>query len=679
MRKTFLSIIAGSLLLGVMSCGSKQQPMEQSCFDMSNLDTLTSPAQDFYQYSCGGWMKNNPLTEEHSRYGSFDKLREINQEQIRELINELSSKTFEKGTVGQKVGDLYRICMDSTKIEKDGIEPIKQDLQAIKDLTSKTDLVNHIASLHKGAIFPFFAPMVAPDEKNSSMNVLYLYQAGLGMPDKDYYHENDQTSIKIREAYVAHVEKMFVLAGFAPAEAKTAAVSVMNIENALAMVSFSRQEMRNPELNYNKLTIEELQKLVPSIDWKQYFSTLGLNDVKDLVVGQMGFFEGMTRFISSASIEDLKAYLAWNVINTSASFLTDAMVNQNFEFYGKALTGAQEIQPRWKRAISTVNGVIGEGVGEMYVAKYFPAESKERMLTLVANLQDALKDRIQQLDWMTEQTKEKALEKLATFHVKIGYPDTWRDYSTLEVNPEESYWANIKYSNAFDMEYMLSKIGKPVDKDEWLMNPQTVNAYYNPTTNEICFPAGILQAPFFFAKGDDAMNYGAIGVVIGHEMTHGFDDQGRMYDKNGNLQDWWTSEDTEKFNARAKRLTDYFNKQIILDTLYANGELTLGENIADQGGLVLAYAALQKTLKGKETAKIDDFTPEQRFFLAYANLWAGNIRPEEILRLTKIDVHSLGRLRVNATLPHIKEFLQAFDVKEGDAMYLPEEERALVW
>ena len=676
MKKLCLTIIAGSLIFGMVSCGKKEKSMG---FDMKNLDTTANPAQDFYQYACGGWMKNNPIPDQYSRYGNFDKLTADNQEQVRSLIEELSQQTHQPGSVAQKIGDLYKIGMDTARIESEGIAPIESDLQMIKELTDKPSAISQIAHLHREVITPFFVFFVGADEKNSSMNILTLYQGGLGMPDRGYYLENDETSTNIRNAYISHIEKMLILAGFTAEDAKKSTASVMTIETALAKASSSRQELRIPENNYNKLSVEELQKWTPSINWKEYFNVMGIGNVTELVVGQENFFKELNKIITSSSLEDLQAYFAWNVIRTASSYLTDAMVKQNFEFYGKTLTGAKEMQPRWKRAVNMVNGTIGEGVGEMYVAKYFPEESKQRMLTLITNLQEALKDRILQLDWMTDVTKEKAIEKLATFHVKVGYPDKWRDYSTLQVNPEESYWTNIKYSNAFDMEDMISKIGKPVDKDEWLMNAQMVNAYYNPTTNEICFPAGILQPPFFYAQGDDAINYGAIGVVIGHEMTHGFDDQGRMYDKDGNLKDWWTAEDTEKFNARAERLVTYFNQQFVLDTVPANGQFTLGENIADQGGLILAYAALQKALKDKNVKAIDGFTPEQRFYLAYANLWAGNIRSEEILRLTKIDEHSLGRLRVNATLPHIKEFLQAFDIKEGDPMYLPETERALVW
>ncbi len=670
--------VAVSLLVSCKSGDNKGQTMTESSFDKSNLDTTANPKQDFYQYACGGWIKAHPLTEEYSRYGSFDKLAEDNQKQIHELIEQLSKEKQESGSVGQKIGELYKIGMDSAKLEKDGIEPLKQDLKAIAGLQDKKQIIAHVALLNKEGVFPFFSNYIAADEKNSDTNICNLFQGGLGLGEREYYLGTKTPMPEIREKYVLHIEKMFVLAGFTPEQAKKDAKTVMAFETALAKISLPKEALRDPEANYHKMSIESLQKLTPSFDWNLYFSSLGLKDVKDLNVAQDKFIKDMGLLFAKENVENIKAYLTWNLINTAANYLNYAMLQQNFDFYGKVLSGKEQMKPRWKQVVHVVDGSLGEAVGEMYVAKYFPAESKQRMLDLVNNLKEALQNRIKGLTWMSDTTKQKALEKLSTFRVKIGYPDKWRDYSKLEIK-NDSYWANVKRSNKFEYDYMLAKAGKPVDKDEWLMTPQMVNAYYNPTTNEICFPAGILQPPFFFPKGDDALNYGAIGVVIGHEMTHGFDDQGRMYDKTGNLNDWWLKEDAQKFENKAAGLVAYFDNIIVLDSTHANGKYTLGENIADQGGILLSYAAFQKALKQNPVKEMDGFTPEQRFFLAYANVWAGNIRDQEILRLTNMDVHSLGRWRVNGTLPHIKEFLDAFGIKEGDAMYLPEDKRCVVW
>lgn len=707
MRKIIIVCGAISILLGTLACNNKQQTMA-SYLDLSNIDKTVNPKEDFYDYACGGWMKNNPLPAEYARYGSFDQLAANNQQQIRELIEQLSASTQEVGSVGIKIGTLYSLGMDTAKIEQQGITPIKEDLEQINALTDVKSILQEVAKKHRSAIFPFFTLYVSADDMNSDMNIVNLHQGGLGMTDRDYYLLDDEHTTSIRASYVAHLEKMFGLAGYAPIDAKKNAKSVMIIETHLAKASSSRVDLRDPHKNYHKLSIAEVKKLAPKFDWDGYLSAMNLGEITHINVQQTNFLSEVNNIIVSAEvindlmpssdlidlptqpvkanagvfiagIGDLKAYLAWNVINESASFLNGALEQQNFDFYGRTLSGKQEMQPRWKRVVNTVNNTLGEAVGELYVNRYFPAESKMRMDTLVLNLQAALKDRIEGLDWMTAATKQKALEKLAAFRVKIGYPDKWRDYSNLAI-ADDSYWANICRSNRFEMDYMLAKAGKPVDKSEWLMTPQTVNAYYNPSTNEICFPAGILQAPFFFAKGDDALNYGAIGVVIGHEMTHGFDDQGRQYDKDGNLRDWWTAEDTEKFNQRADALAAYFDKIVVLDSVHANGRFTLGENIADQGGLTVSYLALQKALKQHPaTEKLDNLTPEQRFYLAYANVWATNIRPEEVLRRTKEDEHSLGRWRVNGTLPHLHEFHKAFEVADGNKMFLPESERVIIW
>ena len=675
--KFYLPFIA--LALMATSCNSKKEAEQKGGIRLANLDQTANPRDDFYQYACGGWMKANPLTDEYSRFGSFDQLAENNRTQIKSLIEELAKQQAQPGSVAQKVGDLYNIAMDSTKLNADGVAPIKGYLDQLAAIEDRGVLSQKVATMHRDGFGPFFGLYVGADEMNSSMNIAQLYQGGLSLGEREYYLDNDDHTKEIRAKFEEHVGKMFQLAGFTTDEAQKAAANVMKVETRLAENSKSAVELRDPYANYNKITVAQLKKEVPEINWDVYFTTIGLKDLQDVNVGQMGEIKTVADLLKKEDLNVLKSYLQWNVINAASSYLSDAFVAQNFDFYGKTLSGRKEMQPRWKRAVGTVNGVLGEAVGQMYTEKYFPAAAKERMTKLVANLQKALDERIQGLEWMSEETKVKALEKLAAFHVKIGYPDKWRDYSNLEIK-NDSYWDNIVRSNHFDYDKMIAKAGKPVDKDEWLMTPQTVNAYYNPTTNEICFPAAILQYPFFDMNADDACNYGAIGVVIGHEMTHGFDDQGRQYDKDGNLKDWWTSEDAKNFKERAQVLVDYFNKIEVLPGLMANGELTLGENIADHGGLQVAYLALQKAMTENPLGKDENgFTPEQRFFLSYGNVWAGNIRDEQIRLQTKSDPHSLGRWRVNAALPHISMWYDAFGVKEGDALYLPVEKRASIW
>ena len=675
--KFYLPFIALALI--ATCCNSKKEATQESGIRLANLDQTINPRNDFYQYACGGWMKANPLTDEYSSFGSFDQLAENNRTQIKGLIEELAKKQSQPGSITQKIGDLYNIAMDSAKLNADGVAPIKEYLDKLAAIKDRNGLSHEIATMHRDGFGPFFGLYVGADDMNSSMNIAQLYQGGLSLGEREYYLDGDDHTKEIRTKFEEHVDKMFQLAGFTAEEAQKAAKNVMKVETRLAEVSKSAVELRDPYANYNKITVAQLKKEVPSIDWDAYFTTIGLKDLQDVNVGQMDEIKTVADLLKKEDLDVLKAYLQWNVINTASSYLSDNFVAQNFDFYGRTLSGTKEMQPRWKRAVSAVNGVLGEAVGQMYTEKYFPAAAKERMIKLVGNLQKALGERIQGLEWMSEETKAKALEKLAAFHVKVGYPDKWRDYSSLEIK-NDSYWANIIRSNHFDHDKMIAKAGKPVDKDEWLMTPQTVNAYYNPTTNEICFPAAILQYPFFDMNADDACNYGAIGVVIGHEMTHGFDDQGRQYDKDGNLKDWWTPEDAKNFKERAQVLVDYFGNIEVLPGLKANGELTLGENIADHGGLQVSFLALQKAMAENPLGKDEHgFTPEQRFFLSYANVWADNTRDEQIRLQTKSDPHSLGRWRVNAALPHISMWYDAFGVKEGDALYLPVEKRASIW
>lgn len=659
-------------------CDSKKEAVMTSGIDLANLDTTAVQGVDFFQYACGGWMKKHPLTDEYARFGSFDMLAENNREQLKGLIAEIAAQQHEQGTIGQKIGDIYNLAMDSVKLNADGVAPIKADLEKIASIKDKSEIVPLMAELAHIGIRPYFGFFVDADIMDSKSNLFQLYQGGLGLSEKEYYLDTDDATTDIRNKYKEHIVKMFQLAGFDEAAAKRNMEAVMDIETRIAKASFSAVEQRDPAANYHKMSLDELKKEIPGINWDAFLSGIGAKGITELSVSQVEPIKEVEKIINNVPLENQIAYMQWNLMNRSAGFLSDEFVAQDFDFYGKTLSGRKENQPRWKRAVSTVNGILGEAVGQMYVEKYFPAAAKERMVQLVKNLQTALGERIQNLEWMGDSTKAKAIEKLNSFYVKVGYPDKWRDYTKLNIE-KDSYWANVKRATEFGLDYMLSKAGKPVDKDEWGMTPQTVNAYYNPTTNEICFPAGILQYPFFDMNADDAFNYGAIGVVIGHEMTHGFDDQGRQFDKEGNLKDWWTAEDAERFNKRAQVMVNFFDSIQVLPGLYANGSLTLGENIADHGGLQVSFQAFKNATKNAPLEVVDGFTPEQRFFLSYAGVWAGNVRDEQIRVQTKSDPHSLGKWRVNGALPQIGAWYEAFNIKEGDPMYLAPEKRVSIW
>lgn len=656
-----------------------QTTTQTTGIDLNNLDTTAAPGKNFYQYACGGWMKAHPLTDEYSRYGTFDELIENNNKQLRDLITSIAGSEHADGSLEQKIGDLYNIAMDSVKQNKDGFEPIREDLQAIASLKDTKDVWPMMVGMMRKGVSGYFVFYIDADAKNSSMNIVNVGQGGLSLGEKEYYTDNDEATVGIRDAFGKHVAKMFTLCGYSEEEAAAKSEAVLGIETRIAVPSFSAAQQRDPERNYHKMTTEELKRDYAGIDWDVLFDTMGMKGVTEVNVAQPEPIHEVEKILADAPLEAQKAYMEWQLISSAAPYLSDEFRTCRFDFFGRVLSGAQQERPRWKRAVSTVEGVMGEGLGRLYVEKHFPAAAKERMIKLVKNLQASLAERIKVQDWMSEETKKVALEKLDAFYVKVGYPDTWRDYSGLKIE-DDSYWANIVRSNEFDWAYLIEKkLNKPVDRDEWYMTPQTVNAYYNPTTNEICFPAGILQPPFFNMEADDACNYGAIGVVIGHEMTHGFDDQGRQFDKDGNLRDWWAPGDAERFEERVSVMREFFNQIDVLPDLKANGALTLGENLADHGGLMVAFNALQTAMKDAPLTTEDGFTPEQRFFLSYANVWAGNIRDEEIRRRTKSDPHALGRWRVDGALPHIDMWYEAFDITEKDAMFIPKEKRVTIW
>lgn len=663
-----------------MASCNRQKPATVPAIDPLNFDESVAVNDDFYQYATGGWQKKNPLKPEFARYGTFDVLRENNEVRINDLFAEMTKTEAEKGSVEQKIADLYTMGLDSVRLNAEALEPVREDLAAIMAVGDREALSTMLARIHSQAGNPLFGTGVSADLMNSDMNVLYVEQAGLGMGNRDYYLD-DENADK-REGYVGWLTRAFTLCGWEnPAEA---AASVLAFETEMAKSFRSNVELRDIESNYNPMSRADFVKRYDAIDWDTYFDAMGMGSFESLVVGQPATLDAVNALIKSTPAQTVDTYLAANYIASAAPYMNDDIYAAYFDFFGRRMSGQQEMRPRWKRAMGVPNGLLGEAVGEIYVSKYFPESDKQRMTELVKNLQTALGEHIAALDWMSDATKAKAQEKLAAFTVKIGYPDKWKDYSSLEIDPSVSYWENMKRASEWYTRDNVAKLGKKVDRDEWFMTPQTVNAYYNPTTNEICFPAAILQPPFYNSAADDAVNYGAIGVVIGHEMTHGFDDQGRQFDKEGNMNNWWTEEDAAAFKAKTEKLVEQFNAVEVLPArdgqpaVFADGALSLGENIADQGGLRVAYTALHNSMAGSSPEAKDGFTPDQRFYLAYATLWGQNIRDEEVARLTKVDVHSLGKNRVNVTLRNLDTFFKAFGIEDG-AMFRPEAERIIIW
>ena len=646
----------------------------------ADMDLSVKPGEDFYEYAGGGWMKANPLSKhpEYSSYGVFNVIAEENENRLRDMFLELGKTQHKMGSVNQKVADLYKMAMDSVRLNSEGAKPLAADLANIKAF-KKSNLTSFLADQHLKIGNPFFGIGVETDLKNSDMNVMWLEAGTSGLPDRDYYLNTDADSKKIQEAYKNYLTKMFVLAGYSKKDAKNASKTIYDIEYKFAQAKMDRAEARDYNKLYNIRTLDQLQADYPAIDWKQYFSLMGTPQVEWVILTEPKVMAVANYLMTKLTEKQMRDYMAGILIRGASNYLSDDFGETAFDFYGRMLSGQKERKPRWKRALGFPNSLLGEAVGEIYVNKYFAHGSKEKMLKLISELRKSLAAHIASLTWMSEQTKINALVKLNAFTVKIGYPDKWRDYSGLTVDPSKSLYDNIKAASLYETRRNLDKMGKPVDRDEWGMTPQTVNAYYNPTTNEICFPAAILQPPFFDVEADDATNFGAIGVVIGHEMTHGFDDQGRMFDQYGNMTDWWTEEDSQKFQEAAEKLAAQFDEIVVVKDQHANGHLTLGENIADQGGLRIAYDAFRTTQQFREGKKIDGFTPAQRFYLSYGRIWADNMTEEAIFQQTKSDPHSIGRYRVNATLRNIDTFFDAFGIKAGDKMWLDPADRAIIW
>lgn len=674
MKKGIL-IMSVAIMAAATSCGTKSAGEKVPVIDLANLDPSISAKEDFYQYATGGWQKNHPLKPEYSRYGSFDVLRENNEIRLNELFQGLSSVKAEKGSVQQKISDLYAMGLDSTRLNAEGVNPVKPYLDALESVKDVESYVRAMADIELHGDGGCWGVYAESDMTDNSNTVLYITQSGLALGNRDYYLLAENA--ELREGYLNFLKKIFTLAGDEKAEQK--AKDAFDFQMTIAEPSWSMIQQRDIEARYNPITPEQLYKEYPALRFDAYLDAMGIPAQSKIVLEQPSYFKALNRILAKTNPRILRHYLQAQLLSGACGYISDDFTDASFDFFSAQMSGIKEQKPRWKRAMQAPNSILGEAVGEMYVAKYFPEKDKQKMLQIVKNIQKGLSEHVASLDWMSEQTKARAQEKLSSFIIKIGYPDKWKDYSTLEIDAQKSYYQNLREASLWSMRDNLSKLGRPVDKTEWGMTPQTVNAYYNPTTNEICFPAGILQPPFFNPNADDAVNYGAIGVVISHEMTHGFDDQGRLFDKDGNLNNWWTEEDAASFKAKADKLVAQFDAVQIQDGLYANGSATLGENIADQGGLRIAFTAMKNSFGGKEPKPIDGFTAEQRFYLAYAILWGQNITPQECARLTLLDVHSLGRNRVNVSLRNLQDFFDAFDIKEGDKMFRPEEERVVIW
>jgi len=679
MKRSLVYSAAIAAIVTAAGCKSNEEKKGVG-INLADRDTSMKPTEDFFHYANGGWIKANPVPDDQVRWGSFSILNEDNKKHLREIAEEASKNTSaKKGSPEQLVGDFYFSAMDTATIEKQGAAPIKADMDAIDQIKDMKGVLDYTAKLQMWGSNPMFSFYAGQDPKNSEVQVPQIFQGGLSLPDRDYYLSQNEDKQKIREEFLNHISKMFVLYGMDEASSKKYASVVLDIETGLAKASMAREDLRNPFKTYNKVTVADLNSLTPSLNWSEMLDNMEVKGKYDyLVLGQPEFLKELEMQLKSTSVNDWKIYLKWYLLNLGGNILSNDFVIEDFNFNSGVISGQKQIKERWNRMISFTDGYLGHALGQLYVAKYFPPDAKKKADELVTNLMVVYKERISKLDWMGEETKKKALEKLSTINRKIGYPDKWKDYAGVEIT-RDNFFANLMSVNKYNYEYMVNKIGKPVDRTEWGMTPPTVNAYYNPTMNEIVFPAGILQPPFFNKDADDAVNYGGIGAVIGHEITHGFDDEGRNYDSKGNLTQWWTSEDSSKFTQRAQLIIDQYNGYTVNDSLHVNGKLCLGENIADLGGITIAYYAFKKTPQGQSDEIIDGLTPDQRFFYGFARIWAGSIREKEAARRIIVDPHSPAMYRVNGSISNLPEFYAAFNVKEGDAMWRPDSLRAKIW
>jgi len=685
--KIFITTLALTAVLN--SCVDRDNPVtptppapKPTGIDTKNLDTSVNPSKDFYRYANGGWMKSNPLPPAYSRYGSFEKLIAENKTRIKSILEGLQGSSYGPGTTEQKLSDMYGLAMDNARRNKEGVEPLMGIITKLEQAGTVEELFGIQLQLAPYDFTPFMNTSLDADEKNARQNILILSQGGMSLSQKEYYLGTDASTTNIREAYKQNIVSMMQLFGFTAEQGTQKMTNIMRLETELAKVSRNRTELRDPKANYNKTTLANFEARRPHIQLEKVMNAMGIKSdcLQELVVGQPEFFDGVDKLITSMTADEYRDYMEWGLIRGAAGYLDDKTQATYFEFFGKVLSGRKEDSPLWQRSPTQLENMMGEPLGKLYVEKYFPSAAKERMLQLVETLKEALSERFDAQEWMSDATKAAAKEKLGAFLVKVGYPDTWTDMRALDIDPQKSYYDNIQECIRFKTAQKIEqKAGKPVDRNIWQMTPQQVNAYYNPTTNEICFPAGILQPPFFNMEADDAFNYGGIGVVIGHEMTHGFDDQGRMYDKDGNMRDWWTAEDAAKFKEKADMFAAFFDSIEVLPGLHANGRMTLGENLADHGGLQVAWTAYKNATRDNPLPTVDGLTADQRFFLANAGVWAANITEAEIRRRTLTDVHSLGEWRVNGAFPHIDAWYSTYGVKEGDKMYIPKEKRLDLW
>lgn len=680
-------LLAGLAVVAMASCGQQQaensnaatETTASKLLDPANMDTTVRPGDNFFMYANGAWLKNNPIPASKTRWGSFNELDENNNKVLHELLDAAAAKTnATKGSPEQMIGDFYRTGMDSNAIEQAGLTPLNGIMTRIDGITDAKGLLSEIHYLHTQGLGPLYSFGISPDDKNVNNQVCQFGQGGLGMPGREYYFDKDARTVSIRTAYQKYIADMLLLMGQDKTTAQKNAADIYKLELALAGASLSRVEMRDPNKLYNKYDAATITRMTPGLDWKEMLTALKVGQADTVIISNPAFYTQIGKQLKATPVDTWKMYLKFHLVNSMASFLSKPFDTTRFAFYGTIMRGQKAQEVRWKRVLQIVDGSVGELLGKMYVDKTFKPEAKKRMLELVTNLQQTYAARIERLDWMSNETKQKALAKLNGFMKKIGYPDKWKDYSSLTIG-NTGYVANILAASQWDYNYNISKLGRPVDKTEWQMTPPTVNAYYNPAFNEIVFPAGILQYPFFDEKADDAVNYGGIGGVIGHEMTHGFDDQGRLYNADGNLSNWWTAEDSANFVTKANVVVDMYSKIVALDSTHIDGHLTEGENLADLGGLNIAYEAFKKTKQGQSEEKIDGFTPDQRFFLSWAQVWRANTRPEEMAQRLKTDPHSPNEYRCNVPVSNIDAWYKAFNVKEGDKMYRAENERALVW